>query len=59
MLLESTVIPQIRLLQNFEPFQSALKIKIFPSLVEDQPGLSIDLFDIGASDTWYDGLQSK
>jgi hypothetical protein len=58
-LLESTVIPQMQLLRNFEPLRSALKIEVFPPLIEGHLGSSIDFFDVAASDAWCDSFQSK
>jgi hypothetical protein len=49
----------MQLLKKFEPLRSALKVQIFPSLFEGQPGSYIDFFDVVGSDAWCDDFQSK
>lgn len=53
------MLPQIKRLRNFQALRSALVFDIFPALPDGSAAVSVDFFDIAASDALCAGFQIK
>lgn len=55
---QEIIIPQICRIRNCAPLHSVLSFIIFPKS-DTSPGLSLDFFDVAATDKITDGFRSK